>query len=320
MAIKMKNEFKIGLLVAIAITFLILGFNFLRGRGLFSNEDEYYVYYNDVTGLQKSAPVVYQGVQVGKVLDIQLQPDRRVKVTLGMNNKQFAVPVGSHAQLVSDNLLAGTKNITFLLSENSNKIKPGDTIASMEATGMFDNISSEAGPLIASAHHTITTIDTLVSSVNTIINTQARTHLESSFQSLDQMLKELAILSTTLNQQTSNLNAVMTNLKSVTDNLSANNSQVTAILNNAEKATGQIANAKIEESFEHIEAATQSIQHTLKQIESSDGSLGMLIRDRRLYDNLNTTLSSLDTVLQDVKKRPSRYINVSVFGRKVKDN
>jgi len=316
MAVKMKNEFRIGLLVAVAIAFLILGYNFLRGRGFFSNEDQYYTYYDNVAGLQKSAMVTFEGVQVGKVIGIDLQDDRRIRVTIGMTDKTFQIPVGSKAQLNSDNLLAGTKNITLILSDNSQKLQPGDTLESVGSTGMFDNISAEMGPLVKSLHHTIGTVDTLINSVNMIINTQARAHLENSFNSLDDALTDLAALSKSLSQQTGNLNAVMNNLNSVTGNLAENNEQVSAILRNAESATAKISNSKIQESFENIEAATKSLQQTLSQIESSNGSMGLLIRDRQLYDNLNRSLSSLDTLLKDVKQRPSRYINVSVFGRK----
>lgn len=316
MALKMKTEFRIGLLVTVAIAFLILGYNFLRGRGFFSNEDQYYVYYDNVSGLQKSAMVTFEGVQVGKVIGIALQDDRRIKVTIGMTDKTFPIPAGSKAQLNSDNLLAGTKNITLILGESNKNLRPGDTLEAIGSAGMFDNISAEMGPLVKSLHHTIGTVDTLIKSVNMIINTQARAHLESSFNSLDEALVELAALSKSLNQQTGNLNAVMNNLNSVSGNLAANNEQVSAILNNAETATAKISNAKIQESFDNIEAATKSLQQTLHRIETSDGSMGLLIRDRQLYDNLNRSLSALDTLLTDVKKRPSRYINVSVFGRK----
>jgi len=316
MALKMKTEFRIGLLVTVAIAFLILGYNFLRGRGFFSNEDQYYVYYDNVSGLQKSAMVTFEGVQVGKVIGIALQDDRRIKVTIGMTDKTFPIPAGSKAQLNSDNLLAGTKNITLILGESNKNLRPGDTLEAIGSAGMFDNISAEMGPLVKSLHHTIGTVDTLIKSVNMIINTQARAHLESSFNSLDEALVELAALSKSLNQQTGNLNAVMNNLNSVSGNLAANNEQVSAILNNAETATAKISNAKIQESFDNIEAATKSLQQTLHRIEASDGSMGLLIRDRQLYDNLNRSLSALDTLLTDVKKRPSRYINVSVFGRK----
>lgn len=316
MAIKMKNEFKIGLLVTIALVCLVLGYNFLRGRGLFSNEDKYYTFYDNVAGLQKSAMVTFEGVQVGKVIDIDLQSDRRIRVTIGLTNKEFFIPVGSKAQLVSDNLLAGTKVISLQLSNNSNKLQPGDTLPSLASVGMLDGISDQMGPLFNSVNHTVTSIDTLVNSVNSIVNIQTKQHLDNTFTSLDATMNDLAKLSNALNAQTANLNAMMNNLNSVTGNLAKSNTQVTNILNNAEIATNKISQAKIQESFDNIEAATKSIQKTLKEIENSNGSLGMLIRDPKLYNNLNNALQSVDTVLGDLKKRPSRYINLSVFGRK----
>ncbi len=315
----MKNEVKIGIMVAASIIFLILGFNILRGRGMFSNEDQYFAYYDNVAGLSKSAAVNFEGVQIGKVIDIALQKDNRIKVTIGLTNKEFKIPAGSSVQMVTDNMLAGSKVLYLLTTKNTNYLKPGDTLQTAAAAGMIEKIGRGLDQGLGKVSGAVGSLDTLIDQINLVVGERNRQHLDASFQSLDATLAELSKLSKALNTQTAALSAVMNNLNSVTGNLAKNNSQVSAILTNAEVATNKISQSKIQESFDNIEAATKSIQNTLQQLESNNGSLGLLIRDPKLYNSLNRTLNSLDTVMTDLKKRPSRYINVSVFGRKAAD-
>ena len=318
MAVKVKNEVKIGIMVATAIILFVLGLNFLRGRGVFSNEQEYIAYYANTSGLQPSAAIQLQGVTVGKVIDVELQKDRRVKVTLGMS-PDIDIPVGSQAQLASADLISGTKIINLIFSGNTTKIKSGDTIAGVEAGGILDNLSSEVSPLMSVVQHTVVTLDSLLSSVNDIVNQEARGHLNNSLASLDIALKDMALLTNSLNKQTASLAGILNNANSITGNVAQSNARITGILDNAERATYQFANAPVQKTMEDLQLAAANLQKAAGQINSSDGTVGMLVHDKKLYENLTHTMGTLDTLLYDLQKRPSRYINVSVFGRKVKD-
>jgi len=318
MAGKVKNEVKIGIMVAAAIIMFLLGLNFLRGRGIFSNEKEYTAYYSNTSGLQPSAAIQLQGVNVGKVIDVELQKDRRGKVTLGMS-PDIEIPVGSQAQLASADLISGTKIINLIFTGNTARLKPGDTLVGAEAGGILDNLSSEVSPLMSVVQHTVITLDSLLNSVNDIVNQEARGHLNSSLVSLDAALKDMVTLTGSLNKQTASLAGILNNANSITGNVAQSNEKITGILNNAEKATGQFANAPVQKTLEDLQSAAANLQKAVSQINSSDGTVGMLLHDKKLYENLTSTMGTLDTLLYDLQKRPSRYINVSVFGRKTKD-
>jgi phospholipid/cholesterol/gamma-HCH transport system substrate-binding protein len=318
MSFKIKNEVKIGLMVTISIVLLILGLNFLRGRGVFSREREYIAYYENTAGLQPSATVQLQGVSVGKVLTVELQKDRRVKVTLGMS-PDVQIPIGTQAQLASADLISGTKVINLIFSNSTSYLAPGDTLVGLESGGILDNLTADVSPLMNVVQHTVMSLDSLLMSVNDIVNREARGHLNSSLASLDVALKDMALLTNSLNKQTESLAGVLNNANNITGNIAQSNAKITGILNNAERATGQFANAPVQKTLEDLQLAAANLQNAVAQINNTNGTVGMLLHDRKLYDNLNGAMGAIDTLLSDLRARPSRYINVSVFGRKSKD-
>jgi len=318
MAVKAKNELKIGILVAVTIAVFILGFNFLRGRNIFSSDQEYFAYYNNVQGLQESAAIQLNGFKVGKVSEIVLQPDQRIKVTLQMD-KDVKIPVGSTAQLASNDFISGTKVISLLFSDRKDFMKEGSQIAAKESSGILDNLGEQVSPLVGVLQHTVVSLDTLLNTVNNIINDDARRHLNSSFASLEVGLNELSALSAKLNAQSGNLAGIIGNANSITGNLANSNSSITTTLSNLENFSTSLNNAPVQQTLDELQKAASGLQGIVSQINENKGSLGMLLNDKRLYNNLSTTLGTLDTVLTDLKAHPAKYINVSVFGRKASE-
>ena len=319
MAVKVKNELKIGIMVAAAIVLLVLGLNFLKGKNIFSSENEYYTYYDNVQGLQESAIVQLNGLGIGKVATIALQPDKTIKVTFSVD-KDVKIPVGSVAKLATNDLISGTKVIALQLSDSSQYIENDNFIKGEGSEGLLDNISETVSPLVGSVRNTIITLDTLLSSVNSIVNGQTRQHLNQSFASLDTALRQFAALSKVLNEQSQNLTGVIENVNSITGNLAANNEKINTTLTNLESFSTSLNQGDIQKTLQNLQAATNSLQGFMKQVNDNNGTLGMLVNDKKLYDNLTSTLSALDILLEDVKKHPAKYINVSVFGRKVKQD
>jgi len=318
MAGKIKNEVKIGIMVTVTIAVFILGFNFLRGRGVFSSDKEYHTFYKDVQGLQESAVVQLKGLGVGKVTGIELQQDR-IKVTFTLH-KNIKLNKGTLAQLASADLISGTKIISLNVDnvDKGIEIQEGGFIAGKESEGILDNLGSQVSPLVGVLQHTVISLDTLLNTVNNIINDDTRKHLNASFAALEIGLDQLSSLATQLNAQSSNLAGVIKNANSITGNLAANNQQITNTLNNLDHFSSSLNNAPIQQTVEQLQSAATALQGIVSKINNNDGSLGMLLTDKRLYNNLSSTLGTLDTVLTDLKAHPAKYINVSVFGRKEK--
>lgn len=318
MAFKMKNEIKIGILVATTIAVFILGFNFLRGRGLFSSDKNYFTYYDNVQGLQESAAVQLKGFAIGKVSEIALQPDRRIKVTFQLK-KDIKVPKGTVAQLASADLISGTKLISLEMTDATEYIPEGSIIPGKASSGILDNLGEQVSPLVGVLQHTVSSLDTLLNTVNNIINDDTRKHLNSSFASLEVVLQQLAGVASQLNSQSGNLAGVIQNANSITGNLASSNERISNTLNNLEQFSTSLNNAPIQQTVEELQRAASSLQGIVSKVNDNNGSLGMLLSDKKLYNNLTSTLGTLNVLLEDINKHPAKYINVSVFGRKAKD-
>jgi phospholipid/cholesterol/gamma-HCH transport system substrate-binding protein len=314
---KPRNEIKIGLMVAVTITLFILGINFLRGKGLFSSDKGYSTVYNNIQGLQESAEVRLNGLKIGQVDKIELQSNRTIKVHF-LLKKEIKVPRGSVVQLTSADLISGTKILNLEMSNDPQILPENSVIQSKEAEGLLGNLGSQVSPMLETVTHTVVSLDTLLNTVNNIINDDTRKHLNASFASLEVSLNQLSGLATELNKQSGELAGVIRNANSITGNLAANNAQINNTLNNLQDFSTSLKNAPVQETVDDLRKAAADLQSLVAKANNSNGSLGLLMNDKRLYNNLSTTLATLDTLLGDVKAHPGKYINVSVFGSKAR--
>ncbi|KAA5534956.1 MCE family protein [Taibaiella lutea] len=314
---KPRNEIKIGLMVAITITLFILGINFLRGKGLFSSDQGFSTIYSDIQGLQESAEVRLNGLKIGQVDKIELQPDRRIKVHF-LLKKEIKVSKGSVVQLTAADLISGTKILNLEMSNDPQILPENSFIQSKEAEGLLGNLGSQVSPVLETVTHTVVSLDTLLNTINNIINDDARKHLNASFASLEVGLNQLSGLATELNKQSGQLAGVIKNVNSVTGNLASNNEQINNTLSNLHDFSTSLKNAPVQETVDDLRKAAADLQSLVAKANDSNGSLGLLLNDKRLYNNLSTTLGTLDTLLGDVKAHPGKYINVSVFGSKAR--
>lgn len=315
MAFKVRNEIKIGILVVAAILMLVLGLNFLKGKKLFSDESQFFTFYDNVEGLQESAVVQLNGFTVGRVSSMEMQQDQRIKVGLTIRN-EFKIPVGSEAELAAADLISGTKIVSLRLTKNTTYLQDGAVITGKPYQGILGSLSENVSPLMATIQHTIGSIDSLVSTVNELFDEETASHLNQSMVSLNKGLKALASLSESLNEQSENLSGVIQNTNSVTGNLAANNEKITNTFTNLESFSQTLSQAELDKTMADLQKTAASLQGIISKVDNNTGTLGMLLNDKRLYENLSGTLSSLDTVLTDLRAHPYKYINVSVFGRK----
>lgn len=314
---RFSKEARIGLLVTISLLIFFAGFYFLKGANLFSGENEYYAYYDNVMGLQPSAAVQIKGLSVGRVSAIELTDSGKVKVTLAVS-KKVLLPEGTSADLASADLL-GTKVIALQLGPGGKAVPDESTIASGVEGGLLDNLSAEISPLIADVRKVVSTLDTVLMGVHEMMGPETRAKLSSSVASMDEMMKNLNALSAKLNRESEHMASIIRNTNSITENLADNNQQISNIIRNTNNISDQLASAPIQQAFKDLQGTTHEINTLIAKINSNQGSLGMMVNDKRLYENLAQSLKTLDLLMEDINKHPSRYINVTIFGRKNKD-
>ncbi len=312
----LSREARIGILVTISLIIFFTGFYFLKGSDLFSDDKVYYCYYNDVDGLLSSSPVEIRGLNVGHVNSFGLEGNKGVKVAISVH-KSIAIPEGTMATITSDGLL-GNKMIRLDLGNGTNALNAGATLSTSQEPGVVDNISDQMTPLIKSMRKTISALDTVIAGVNVIAGSENRQVITNTLKNIELTSSNLTSISNDLNKETGEIKSILHNTNSFTANLAKNNDTVQHMLSNLNMLSGQLSRAPLQQAITQLNATTEQLQGVLGKINNGQGSLGMMVNDKNLYTNLNSSLTTLQKLMADVNANPRRYVNVTMFGRKPK--
>ncbi|KIO74516.1 ABC transporter permease [Pedobacter lusitanus] len=309
---KITNETKVGILAAFSIAALIIGYNFLKGNSLFSSETLLYARYTRVDGLAISKPVLINGFQIGRVDKLVLQPNGTILATLKIKGK-YDIPKTSIARLESTDLL-GSKAIVMSLGTGKDYAQDGDTLNSNVEKGLMETVQ----PVQKKAELIIGKMDSILTSVNSILNPDFQKNVNKSFNSIAATLTSLEGTSKKVDglvgSESKRIAAILANAESISGNLKNNNEKINAILSNINKITDQVAAANFKQTIDNANKAVSDLQGIVSKVNEGKGSLGLLINDTKMYDNLNNASKNLDNLLIDLKANPKRYVHFSVFG------
>jgi len=300
--------------VTVALVVFFIGFYFLKGASLFSNDKKYYCIYANVEGLQLSANVQVRGLNVGRVSHMELLDNKGVKVTLSVY-KSVEIPEGTTAALASPDLL-GSKIISLDLGPGPAMMSEGSTLTGTMEKGVVDNVSAELTPRLKELQITILGLDTALAGINAIVGPQNQQAIAGAIRSIQTTADNLSQLSGALGKESGEITSVIHNANSITGNLAKNNEAIQQILTNVNNLSGLLANAPIQKTVAELQTTISEFKGIASKINNNQGSLGLLINDKDLYNNLNTSLQSLNTLMGDIKAHPTRYVNVTIFGKK----
>ncbi len=321
---KISNETQIGILAAVSISLLILGYNYLKGNDIFSSNKTYYANYNQLEGLDISNPVKINGVPVGRVKEFNFIPGKLNLVTATFSIKgNVTIPKNSIAKITSSDIL-GSKEVDILLGDDPVFAKNGDTLKSNVEADLTASVQNEILPIKEKAETLLGTLDTVVTSINTVFNAQTRKNLTKSIASIQTTLNHLSTTTgtfdTLLKGNTTRLSQIFSNVESITGNLKDNNKQITNLIANLSSITDSVKKAHIVEVFNNAKTSLQNVSDVMEKINKGQGTMGLLVNDTKLYDNLNSSAKSLNDLLTDLKAHPKRYVHFSLFGGGKKDN
>jgi phospholipid/cholesterol/gamma-HCH transport system substrate-binding protein len=311
---KISNETKIGALTAIAIALLILGFNFLKGKDLFEHSKKIYAVFRNVEGLENSNSVNIKGLEVGSVYSIS-PTDKNVDgivVTISMK-KDVNIPKNSVAVINAG--LIGSANIIIKKGDATEYLVDGDTLSTQEKGNILSEVQSNLSPVVSRLSSTLESLDSLIHIIGGLFDPSVKNNFVSIIANLAHSSASLQVM---LNEKTGSLAHSLVHIDSFTNNLNRNNQRINGTLDNLEKTTNKLANAKIDETLKSAQDAMNSLKDAIDKLNSTNGSLGLLLNDKKLYQNLENTIRSLNTLLDDVRLHPKRYVSISVFGRKDK--
>jgi len=321
MKFKITNETKIGALTAVAITFLILGFNFLKGRSLFKTGTFIYAKYSDTKKLMPSNPVFINGFQVGSVYELEAADNNISAVVVSVKlNGEYNIPDNSVAQIESSPL--GSPAVVILPGNSSKFLANGDTMLTQNNAGLLGDLTGKITPVADQLKATLASLDTVLRNINTVLDPSTKGNLQHVIGNLNKVTESLVVAAASLpgllNEQSGTLSKSLNNVSSFTKNLADNNEKISSIMSNIDKTTGNLSRADIDGTVGKLKDAIDKLNAVVAKINSTDGTLGSLINEKQVYTNLNNTIRSMNILLDDLRAHPKRYVNISVFGKKDK--
>jgi phospholipid/cholesterol/gamma-HCH transport system substrate-binding protein len=302
-----SKEIKVGLLAVVALVALAIGFNFLRGSNILSSNKTYYAIYPKVDGLNVGAPVILNGIKVGQVKNLELQPDQNnsIKASLELD-KGFTLGDSTKAGLSGS--LLGSKTITLLLGKNSKEYSGGETLQTTTAVSLTDIVQARATVLLD-------TVNSTLSHINGFLTKDAQTNIQGTLLGARQSTQALQSL---IAANQANINQITRNLAQMSAALNKSTAKLDRIANNFTQLSDSLKAAPIGPTMRNLNATMTEAQTSLKGVSTAltdkKGSLGKLINDTLLYNNLNATAASSNALISDMKENPKRYVHFSVFG------
>ena len=298
---KLTKEIKIALVAIVGILVMYFGINFLKGMNLFSTNNAYYMTFDDIQGLGASTPIYADGYKVGTVdgLEYDYKENGPIKVKVDIN-KDLRIPQGSKAEIVKD--LMGNLQVNLLLANNPReRVEPGGVIPGAVNGGMMD----KAANLIPVVEKMLPKLDSILTSVNALLVDPA---LAASLHNVETITSNLTV-------STRELNTLMAGLNKQVPGMIG---KANGVLDNTNRLTANLASLDVQGTLNKVNQTLESAHQFTEKLNSNQGSLGLLMNDTKLYDNLTSTMSHADSLVIDLKAHPKRYVHFSVFGRKDK--
>lgn len=326
MAFKISDETKVGALTAIAITLLIIGFNFLKGR---SSSGKLYLYakFKNVEGLVAANPITVNGYTIGTVEEVKESDQDLNNILVKMKlTKDVRIPNTAEA-VIASNPLGSTAielhfNDTGIAASTRSYLKSGDTIRSGIPTGILDMLTNRLDPTLNEVRGTLRYLDTVLLSVNSVFDPNTRGNLQSVIANANFATQHIVAttyeLEKMLNSQSGALAKTLNNASLFSQSIADSRETYAHILSNLETTTATLSRMELDRTIRRFNEAADSLQIAVNKINSKDGTLGALLNDRGVYNNLNASVNSMNLLLQDLRLHPKRYVNISVFGGKNK--
>jgi len=307
----MNKEFKIGFFAIASIIALVFGVNYLKGINILNDNRDFYAVYENIGGLQVGSSVLINGYKVGMVSDIDLltEQNQNLLVTISLD-KEFDMATNTVCKIVNQDLM-GSKGIALVLGNTDELVTSGDTLISGIEGSLQDEVNAQILPLKNKAEELIGSIDSVMMIVTAVLNKDTRENLRNSLSSLD---KTFELMSHTMIKVDSMIDInderiakVVKNLESITSNLESSNGEIKNILTNFSSLSDSLAKADIAKVLQNVSDITT-------KINNAEGSIGLLLKDDKIYVNFEKSTRELAALLEDIKKNPSRYVNFSIIG------
>lgn len=320
---KITKEFKIGLVVVASIGFTIWGINFLKGTNLFSNKFELYAVYPKIDGLIEANPLLVNGFKVGQINTISLTKVNGEYAVLVkfLITEDVQIPKKSIAKAVSSDLL-GSKAVEIIYSNSTEFVQSGDTLVASSEDDLKTSVSKQIAPLQAKAVGLISSIDSVMTVVQFILNDKTRDNLNNSFESIKKALASLEQTAYKLDDLVATekvkISSILSKLNELAGMLEKNTGKIDNIIGNFSNLSDSLAKSQLKSAIHEAEQTLTQFNKLATDINAGKGTVGKLMKNDSLYNNLTKASEDLDKLLKDLRINPNRYVHISVFGKKDK--
>ena len=305
--LKLTREIKTAILVIISILLFIWGYSFLKGKNLFDTSNKLFVVYENVAGLAPSAPVTLNGLTIGKVNAINIQTDGKLLVELSITN-DFPISKSSIAEIYDSGLVGGRQIAIKPNLTDTNYTKSGDFLQASSKLGLTDALAQQLEPLQSKLQLVLENANLLFSNVNEVLDANTKQNLKGSIAELNKTLSEFSVASKSINEliadNKSKLNSTLTNFDKTSKK--------------KKKMSDSLAKANLGQTVKNLEKTLANVDKLMAEMEQGKGTLGKLMKDETMYNNFSNSSKELELLLQDLRLHPTRYVNVSLFGKKEK--
>lgn len=314
---KIKTEYKIGVIGLITILVLYFGIMFLKGKDLFNVETSYYAVFDDVSGLSKSNYIYLNGMKVGYIKDINMldQSGKKFVVWIAVSG-DVKIPDDSKLSIFSSDML-GSKALKINMGISKTSFEKKDTITSDIENGMIDQLANNITPIVVKLNSVMTNLDTLIVSVNNVMDSKTQANIKASMESIKNSTQNIEHITLNLDKvvesERNKIKTILTNAESITNNFKENNQALTNAINNFSNISDTIAKANLGSTITQTNLSLKSLSNILKSIEQGEGNAGLLLKDDKLYKNMESSTKKLDALIEDIKQNPKRYLKFSIL-------
>ncbi|MAQ47390.1 MAG: hypothetical protein CMD27_00735 [Flavobacteriales bacterium] len=295
--VKKSNELLIGLFTCVLLAILYWGVNFLKGENLFSNKQFFYAVYDNVNGLTISRPVTINGFKVGQVSNIEFNSENADLIVQVAIEEEIPFSTNSILEIYDSDIM-GSKSLELKVRPGNKMANSGDTLIGSIATGLTSEVSEQFGSV--------------------------KVGLDQLIISFDQVLKEIEILSSTANRlllaNENQLSTSMNNIESVSNVIESHSKSIDKILLNLSEITDSLSAIQYISISDHMLDVSQQLEFMLASVNNTDGSIGKIIHQDSIYNNLQNVINSMNHLLIDIQNNPKKYINISIWGNDKKNN
>lgn len=305
---KITREIKTAILVIASILLFIWGYSFLKGKDLLTDYRIFYVKYDNVEGLAPSAPVTINGLIVGRVIDIKLQHNTgKLIVELQIKN-DFPISKSSIATIYEPGLIGG-KQIQIIPNFNDHSIADSGIFLKGDVkSGLTDLVGEKLTPLQEKVEKVTVSMDSVLTNLNKVLDAKTRQNIKSSIENLNSTLSQFSLAS-------KNVNSILDDNKQKIGGIVTNMNKVTSDFS---KISDSLSKANIGKTIKNLENTLSKVNILMSDVQAGKGTFGKLMKDDALYNNLSKSSKELELLLQDLRLNPTRYVNVSLFGKKNK--